>query len=67
MSALVIKLDTHSSKILADLAKVLGGNVLSIKDAEYEDFALGRLMDKVKTNQTVSRELVMKKLKKNDC
>lgn len=63
MSAIVIQADTKSNKILAELAKKLGGKVLSLKDDQYEDFALGSLMDKVKTNETVSREIIMKKLK----
>jgi hypothetical protein len=64
MSAIVIQADTKSNKILSDLAKKLGGKVLSLKDDQYEDFALGSLMDKVKTNETVSREIIMKKLRK---
>lgn len=63
MSAIVIQADIKSNKILAELAKKLGGKVLSLKDDQYEDFALGSLMDKVKTNETVSREIIMKKLK----
>jgi len=63
MSAIVIQADGKSNKILADLAKKLGGKVLSLNDEQYEDFALGSLMDKVKTNKTVSREIIMKKLK----
>ena len=64
MSTIVIQADTRSNKILADLAKKLGGKVLSLKDEQYEYFALGSLMDKVKTNETVSREVIMKKLKR---
>jgi len=64
MSAIVIQADTKSNKILSDLAKKLGGKVLSLKDDQFEDFALGSLMDKVKTNETVSREIIMKKLRK---
>jgi hypothetical protein len=64
MSAIVIQADTKSNKILSDLAKRLGGKVLSLKDEQYEDFALGSLMDKVKTNETVSRDIIMKKLRR---
>jgi hypothetical protein len=63
MSAIVIQADKKSNKLLSDLAKKLGGNVLFLNDEQYEDFALGALMDKVKTNETVSRDLIMKKLK----
>ncbi|MBA4408375.1 MAG: hypothetical protein Q8S54_13960 [Bacteroidota bacterium] len=64
MGAIVIQADKKSNKILSDLAKRLGGNVLSLKDEQYEDFALGSLMDKVKTNETVSRDIIMKKLRR---
>ena len=63
MTAIIIKAGKKSSKILSDLAKKLGGNVVPINDEQYEDFSLGTLMDKVKTNETISREQVMKKLR----
>lgn len=46
MGALVVKLDPKSNKILKELAKKLGGQVVSIDDTQYEDIALGALMDK---------------------
>ena len=64
MSALIIKADSKSNKILSDLAKKLGGNVLPIKDEQFEDFALGKLMNKVKTNEIASRKEIIKKLRK---
>jgi len=64
MSAIIIKSDIKSSKLLSELAKKLGANVLSVKDEQFEDFALGTLMDHVKTNESVSRELILKKLRK---
>ncbi len=64
MGAIVIQADTKSNKILSELAKRLGGKVISIKDEQYEDFALGLLMDKVKTDETISRDVIMKKLRK---
>ncbi|NUM31261.1 MAG: hypothetical protein HUU47_02935 [Bacteroidetes bacterium] len=63
MSTILIKTDKQSSKILAELAKKLGGNVIDIKDDQFEDFMLGNLMDKVKTGKTVSKELILKKLR----
>ena len=63
MGAIIIKADKKSNKILSDLAKKLGGNVMNIEDEQYEDFALGSLMDSVKTGKTVSRESIMMKLK----
>lgn len=64
MGALVVKLDPKSNKILKELAKKLGGQVVSIDDTQYEDIALGALMDKEKTREKVSREEIMKKLKR---
>jgi hypothetical protein len=64
MGAIIIKADTKSNKILSDLAKKLGANVLSVKDDQFEDFAIGTLMNTVKTNENVGRDLIMKKLRK---
>ena len=64
MGAIIIKGDTDNNKILAKLAKKLGNKVISINEEEYEDFALGKMMDESKTGQTATREEVMKKLKK---
>ena len=62
MRAIVIKSDNQNTKILRELAKKLGADVLNINEEQYEDLALGSLMDKVKTGKTVSRESIMKKL-----
>ena len=64
MGAILIQADSQSNKMLSDLAKRLGANVLSIKDERFEDLVLGSMMDTVKTNENVSRELIMKKLRK---
>jgi hypothetical protein len=63
MSAIVIHADKKSNKILSELAKKLGGNVIDLKEDQYEDIALGSLMDKEKTNEKISKEIIMKKLK----
>jgi hypothetical protein len=63
MGAIIIQADKKSNKILADLAKKLGGNVISLADDQFEDFALGAMMNSVKTGKTVSRETIMLKLK----
>jgi len=63
MGAIIIKADKKSNKILSDLAKKLGGNVLTLADDQYEDFALGSLMDSVKTGETVSRDSIINQLK----
>jgi hypothetical protein len=62
MKAIVIKADNQNTKILRQLAKKLGADVLNINEEQYEDLALGSLMDKVKTGETVSRESIMNKL-----
>jgi len=59
----MIKTDKQSSKILSELAKKLGANVIDIKDAQFEDFMLGNLMDSVKTGKNVSRNVIFKTLK----
>ena len=59
---LLIKTNAENSKILKQLAEKLGGKALLLDDEALEDFVLGTLMDKVKTNEIVSREEVMKKL-----
>ncbi len=62
MSAIIIKADNQSNKILTDLAKKLGGDVMKLKDDQFEDLMLGSLMDSVKTGKTVSRETIIAKL-----
>jgi predicted transcriptional regulator len=64
MGAIIIKADSKSNKILSELARKLGGKVLNMKDQQFEDFALGSLMDSVKTGETVTREEIMKKLQR---
>jgi hypothetical protein len=63
MSMLLIKTDNKNSKILAQLAKHLGGDVISLSDTQFEDLMLGTLMDNVKTGTTVSKNSILKKLK----
>jgi hypothetical protein len=63
MGAILIKADKKSNKILFDLAKKLGANVFSVRDEQFEDFALGTLMDHVKTGENVDRDVIIKKLR----
>ncbi len=63
MSTILIKADNQSNKILADLAKKLGGNVLNINDNVLEDLMFGQIMDSVKTGEIVSKADILKKLK----
>jgi hypothetical protein len=64
MSAIIIKADNQNTKILKELAKKLGADVININEEQYEDLALGLLMDKSKTGETVSCDSIMKKLEK---
>lgn len=63
MGAIIIKADKKSIRILTELAKKLGGNVINLADDQYEDFAIGFIMDSVKTGHTVDREKIIRKLK----
>lgn len=63
MSAIIIKADKESNKILIQLAKKLGASGTSVNDDPYEDFLLGSIMDSEKTGETVSKEDIFKKLK----
>jgi hypothetical protein len=63
MGAILIKVNNKNKRLIASLAKELGGDVLSINDKQYEDFALGLAMEKEKTGKTVNRKEVFKKLK----
>ena len=63
MNAILIKTDKKKGKILSDLAKHLGGEVIEIGEIQFEDLLLGKLMDSVKTGKTVSRSTIFKKLK----
>jgi hypothetical protein len=64
MSAIIIKADEKSNKILKDLAKQLGANVVSLNDNQYEDFLLGTIIDAEKPGKDALREEVFQKLKK---
>ena len=63
MSAILIKSNKENNKILANLAKKLGGNVINVNEDQFEDLMLGTLMDSVKTGKTVSKNTILKKLR----
>ncbi len=63
MGAVVIKIDDKNNRLIAKLVKELGGKVIAINEQQYEDLALGTLMENEKTGESVGREEVMKKLK----
>jgi predicted transcriptional regulator len=65
MSAIIIRADNQGNKILSELAKKLGADVLTLNDQQFEDIALGTLMENQKTGQTVTREEIFRKLKKS--
>jgi hypothetical protein len=62
MSTLLINTDATNTKLLFELAKKLGANVVSLKDEQYEDLLLGNQMDKIKTGELVSKEDILKKI-----
>jgi hypothetical protein len=64
MSAIIIKTDQQNTRILKELAKKLGADVLNINEEQFEDLALGLLMDRSKTGKIVTRDTIMKKLDK---
>ena len=63
MSAIIIKADSQSNKLLKELAEKLGASVMNLNESQYEDFMLGAKMDSEKTNEMISRESIMQKLK----
>jgi len=63
MSAIIIKADEKSNKLLKELAKQLGANVVSLNDNQYEDFLLGTIIDAEKTGKDAPREEIFQKLK----
>jgi hypothetical protein len=64
MGAIIIKADKKSNKLLTDLAKKLGGDVINLADEQYEDFAIGYAMDSVKTGETIEKDSIILKLRK---
>lgn len=63
MNAILIKTNRKKGKILSDLAKQLGGDVIDVGAIQFEDLLLGKLMDTVKTGKNVDRDTIFKKLK----
>lgn len=62
MGAIVIKSDSKSLKLIAELAKRLGSKVAKLDDEQLEDFTFGEMMKEAKTGELASRESVMQKL-----
>lgn len=64
MSAIMIKTDAKNYKFLFDLATKMGAEVIGLDNEQFEDFTLGKLIEKEKSNKTVSKNEVLKFLKK---
>jgi len=64
MSTILIKADTKISRLLLSIAKRLGAQTIQLRDEQFEDFALGQLMEEKKTGEKVSRDVIMGKLKR---
>jgi hypothetical protein len=62
MGAVVIKSDKKSLRLITELAKRLGGDVVKLNDEELEDFTFGEMMKEARTDKTVGRDTIMKKL-----
>ncbi|NLO49908.1 MAG: hypothetical protein GX103_01920 [Bacteroidales bacterium] len=63
MGATIIKADKKSNKLLSELAKKLGGDVIKLQDDQFEDLVLGSAMTAVKTGEIVDRASIMSTLK----
>ncbi|MEO8884530.1 MAG: hypothetical protein ABI367_00610 [Mucilaginibacter sp.] len=65
MTSLIIQSDdTDNLELIAKLAKKLGVKVNSVTQEQSEDLALGAIMASSKTGKSVSRDVIMKKLRK---
>ncbi|HNS17689.1 MAG TPA: hypothetical protein PKH94_00125 [Bacteroidales bacterium] len=64
MDAIVIQTDRKNARILKELARKLGAKVFNINEEQYEDLAMGLLMERSKTGESVSRDSILKQLEK---
>jgi len=64
LGAVVIKSDTKNLKLITELAKRLGGDVVKLNEEQYEDFYFGEMMKEAKTGKIVSRDTIMRKLRR---
>ncbi|MBK8549595.1 MAG: hypothetical protein IPL53_00510 [Ignavibacteria bacterium] len=63
MSSILFKVDSKTYKEIFKLKKKPRDEVFTLKVEEFEDFVLGSLMEKLKTNETVPKTQIIKKLK----
>lgn len=62
MESLLIKSNPKNNKLIKEYALKLGASVQNLSTEDIEDIELGKLMDKVKTNEYVLKEEVMEYL-----
>jgi hypothetical protein len=65
MASIIIQSDNSDNvELIAKLAKKLGIQVSSVTDEQSEDISLGKIMTNSRTGKSVSRDSIMKKLRK---
>jgi siroheme synthase (precorrin-2 oxidase/ferrochelatase) len=65
MASIIIQSDNSDNlELIAKLAQKLGIHVNSVTEEQSEDLAIGTIMTNVKTGKSVSRDSIMKKLRK---
>ncbi len=65
METLIINTkNPENAKLLLQLVRKLGEQGKILNKQEQEDFLLGKIISEEKTGKTVSRDTIMKKLKK---
>jgi len=65
MASIIIQSDNSDNlELITKLATKLGIHVSSVTDEQSEDLALGAIMTNLKTGKSVSRDAIMKKLRK---
>ncbi len=65
MASIIIQSDDSDNlELISKLAQKLGIHVSDVSDEQSEDLALGNIMKLSKTGKSVSRDSIMKKLRK---
>lgn len=59
MESLLIKSNPKNNKLIKEYALKLGASVQNLSSEDIEDIELGKLMDKVKSNEYILREEIM--------
>ncbi len=64
MNAIIIHgTDKKNTRLISELAKKLGAKVSGLTENQYEDLMLGQTMEKIKTDETVSKTDIVNLLK----